>query len=67
MKVFLTGATGFVGAALLDRLVADEVEVLALVRKEAVSLPVDVNQVVADLLYLSDVDAGFLNGVDVVV
>jgi nucleoside-diphosphate-sugar epimerase len=67
MKVFLTGATGFVGAALLDRLVADEVEVSALVRNKSVVLPHGVNQVVANLSHLSDVDASFLNGVDVVV
>jgi nucleoside-diphosphate-sugar epimerase len=67
MKVFLTGTTGFVGAVLLNRLIEDQVDVTAMVRNKSIVLPYGVNQVVTDLSNLSDVDAGFLNGVDVVV
>jgi len=49
MKVFLTGATGFVGSALLSRFVADGAEVLALVRRRSDALPAQVEQVVEDL------------------
>ena len=49
MKVFLTGATGFVGSALLNRFVADGVEVTALVRSESGGLPDGVIRVVVDL------------------
>ncbi|WP_234968842.1 NAD-dependent epimerase/dehydratase family protein [Thiomicrospira sp. ALE5] len=49
MKVFLTGATGFVGSALLQRFVADGIEVTALVRNELVELPDGVEKVVGDL------------------
>ena len=55
MKVFLTGATGFVGSALLQRFVADGVAVRALVRNELVKLPDGVEKVVEDL-------AGVLTG-----
>lgn len=48
MKVFLTGATGFVGSALLSRFVSDGVAVSALVRNELVSSPSKVKQVVGD-------------------
>ncbi|MBD3841915.1 MAG: epimerase, partial [Campylobacterales bacterium] len=60
MKVFISGATGFIGGELQKRLVVDEAEVLALVRNESVVLTHGVKQIVADLSYLSDVDAGFL-------
>ena len=49
MKVFLTGATGFVGSALLNRFVVDAFKVVALVRDEAIVLPDDVKKVVGDL------------------
>lgn len=49
MNVFLTGATGFVGTALLQRFVADGVEVAALMRRRSDALPVEVVQVVGDL------------------
>ncbi|MEA1988251.1 MAG: SDR family oxidoreductase [Pseudomonadota bacterium] len=65
--IFLTGATGFVGAALLNRLTTDEVEVSALVRNELAVFPDCVKRVVADLSNLSDMDSSFLNKVDVVV
>ena len=81
-NLLLTGATGFVGSALLSRFVADGAEVSALVRRRSDSLPVEVEPVVGDLSRLhgrlenpdqvrDDVSAlrddGFLNGVDVVV
>ena len=49
MKVLVTGATGFVGSALLSRFVADGAEVSALVRRHLDALPVGVEQVVGDL------------------
>lgn len=80
MKIFLTGATGFVGSALLARFVADGAEVSALVRRHSDALPVEVEQVVGDLCGLhsrleleipafagmTGVNAG-MTGVDVVV
>jgi nucleoside-diphosphate-sugar epimerase len=54
MKVFLTGATGFVGSALLERFVADGVAIRALVRNELVELPDGVENVVGDLAELVD-------------
>ncbi|WP_127470663.1 NAD-dependent epimerase/dehydratase family protein [Thiomicrorhabdus aquaedulcis] len=53
MNVFLTGATGFVGLALLNRFVADGCAVTALVRNASVELPDGVKQVVGDLGDLS--------------
>jgi len=55
MKVFLTGATGFVGSALLSHFSADGVAVKALVRRRSVALAAEVEQVVGDLAGLSDV------------
>ena len=49
MKVFLTGATGFVGSALLNHLVTDKVYVTALIRNDSVDLPDGVRKVVVDL------------------
>ncbi|MEA1988829.1 MAG: SDR family oxidoreductase [Pseudomonadota bacterium] len=53
MKVFLTGATGFVGSTLVQRFVSDGVEVKALVRDEAIVLPDGVQKVVGDLAFLA--------------
>jgi nucleoside-diphosphate-sugar epimerase len=55
MKTFLTGATGFVGSALLSRFVADESDVVCLVRKESNSLPAGVKQMVGDLMSLCEI------------
>ena len=49
MKVFLTGATGFVGSALLTRFIADKADVTALVRSESAGLPSGVKCVLGDL------------------
>ena len=54
MRIFLTGATGFVGSALLQRFVAGGVAVRALVRNELVKLPDGVEKVVGDLAGLVD-------------
>lgn len=53
MKTFLTGTTGFVGSALLQRFVADGFEVTASVRNESLVLPDGVKKVVGDLSALS--------------
>jgi nucleoside-diphosphate-sugar epimerase len=73
MKLLLTGATGFVGKALIADLLSKAFEVKALVRQSSVALPLAVEQVViGDFtnLTLSD-SSGFLrevfNVVEVVV
>lgn len=54
MRLFLSGATGFVGSALLQHFVEDGIAVGALVRKESVGLPDGVHKVVEDLVGLVD-------------
>lgn len=55
MKVLITGATGFVGRALVNRLLANHVSVLAGVRKESANLPDSVQQwVIGDLAVLEE-------------
>jgi nucleoside-diphosphate-sugar epimerase len=73
VKIFVTGATGFVGKTLIENLLSEPCEVKALVRQSSVALPLAVEQVVVgDLadLTLSD-SSGFLReafkGVEVVV
>lgn len=51
MKVFVTGATGFIGRALIKRLIAEGNEVIALVRKRDHNLPKDVHVIYGDILY----------------
>lgn len=53
MRMFLTGATGFVGSALLQRFVADGIEVKALVRNKSVGLLDGIETIVGDLSALS--------------
>ena len=73
MKIVVTGATGFVGKALVVDLLANSFEIKALVRQSSVALPLAVEQVVVgDLSELALGDSsGFLReafiGVDVVV
>jgi nucleoside-diphosphate-sugar epimerase len=67
VKVFLTGSTGFVGSALINRFVSDGIECKALVRNEIIALPYGVKPVIANLSTLPNIDASFMNGVDVVV
>jgi dihydroflavonol-4-reductase len=50
MKVLVTGATGFIGRRLVDRLVRDGDEVIALVRSEEHGLPDAVTVVHGDLM-----------------
>lgn len=65
--VFVTGASGFVGAALVDRIASDErYRVLALIRREGVSLPSEAVRVRASADYLSG-EMLPLKGVDVLV
>ena len=47
--MLVTGATGFVGRALVPELVANGCQIRALVRKVSPGLPVEVEQVVVDL------------------
>ena len=73
MKVFVTGATGFVGKALIENLLSEPYEVKALVRQSSQALPLAVEQVIAgDLADLTLSDASGLSreafkGVEVVV
>ncbi|RMF90316.1 MAG: NAD-dependent epimerase/dehydratase family protein [Nitrospinota bacterium] len=50
MKAFVTGATGFIGRRLVDRLCRDGVKVVALVRTQNHGLPPDVQVLYGDLL-----------------
>jgi len=73
MTVLVTGATGFVGTALIADLLSESYAIKALVRQSSVGLPLTVEQVVVgDLAELAlDDSSGFLreafNGVEVVV
>ena len=73
MKMLVTGATGFVGKALVTDLFSKACEVKGLVRQPSLVLPLAVEQiVVGDLLELTvDGSSSFLreifNGIDVVV
>ena len=54
MNIFVTGATGFVGKALIENLLSELYEVKALVRQSSEALPLAVEQViVGDLAYLT--------------
>ena len=67
--ILVTGATGFVGRALVPELFANGCQIRALVRKVSTGLPAEVEQVVVDLGEIED--AGVIKdafaGVDVVV
>lgn len=52
--IFLTGATGFVGSALLNKFLVDKIDVIAMVRSESTALPPNIKTVVGDLGVLSD-------------
>ncbi len=66
--ILVTGATGFVGGALVPELLAKGCKIKALVRKPS-GLPVEVKQVVVDLSEIEDEGAikDAFSGVDVVV
>jgi nucleoside-diphosphate-sugar epimerase len=67
--ILVTGATGFVGRALVSELVPNGCQISALVRKVSKGLPVEVEQVVVDLGEIEDEGAirDAFAGVDVVV
>jgi len=73
MKILITGATGFIGEALVEALSPKTCEINALVRKPSAKLPLSVKQVVVGDLAELDLDdsssflRGEFNGVDVVV
>ncbi len=50
MKVFVTGATGFIGRRLVEKLIANKEEVVALVRGSQHKLPQEVHVVCGDIL-----------------
>lgn len=50
MKTFVTGATGFIGRRLVDRLLREGLEVFALVRSQSHRLPPEVKTIQGDLL-----------------
>jgi nucleoside-diphosphate-sugar epimerase len=64
--IFMTGATGFVGRALVSELLGKGCQIRALVRKPSV-LPVEVEQVVVDLGEIEGAKKSVFGGVDVVV
>lgn len=57
MKIFLTGATGFLGSALVDRFLLEENDVVCLFREKINSTPVSVKQVFGDLKDLSSLSS----------
>ncbi len=62
MRLLVTGATGFVGQALVSELLAEEFSVSALVRSETAYLPSGINKlIVADLAALADFRAVLIN------
>jgi len=67
--MLVTGATGFVGRALVSELVANRSQVKALVRKVSTGLPAEVEQVVMDLGEIDREGAinAVFSGVDVVI
>lgn len=66
-KVFLTGASGFVGSALLRRLQADEQELIAAVRKGSKGLPASVRTVQFDAFDQDNHWDGVLSECEVVI
>ncbi len=66
-KILVTGATGFIGQALVEHLTVDGFEIIASIRQNTTSLSPDIQQVqVGDLL--PDTDwSDALSGVDVVI
>lgn len=70
MRVFITGATGFVGKALVTELVADHHQVVAALRKQSTELPMEVEQrLIGDLGFLSESNTiiNTLDNIDVVI
>ena len=70
MKVFITGATGFVGRALVSELISSDVEIVATVRHRTAELPERVRQIVCDdLSQLSETNSliDILSDVDIVI
>ena len=55
MKVLVTGANGFLGAALVQRLLADELvtEIVATVRSSVRDLPTGVERIVVGICFIS--------------
>lgn len=70
MRLFITGATGFVGKALVNELCTDSHKVITVVREHSDDLPVEVEQnQVADLSDLSEQNSliDYIKDVDVVI
>lgn len=70
MKIFVTGATGFVGKALVNELVVEDYDVVAAVRNQSTELPIGVEQkLIGDLSLLNDQNTitDTLRTVDVVI
>lgn len=70
MRIFVTGATGFVGKALVDQLIAEGHSVTAAVRKHSAELPEEVEQkLVGDLSLLGEQNTiiDSLKNIDVVI
>lgn len=68
MRVLVTGAAGFVGSALVSRLLADGHELTAMYRRPAPGVPVAVTQwVVPDLCEIAAADHRQLEGIDCLV
>jgi len=67
MKLLVTGATGFVGRAVLDMFFSRAYEMTVLVRDNQASLPVGVKKIIADVTNLKQLDNTNFSNIDVIV
>jgi nucleoside-diphosphate-sugar epimerase len=67
MATLVTGATGFIGRTLVERLVADDQHVVVLSRRRIMPVPAGVKVVTGDLVTGEGLGPGLLDGVDRVV
>jgi len=67
MKILVTGATGFIGSALIRTLLKHGHDVVAIVRCKSDSMPQDVNQIVVDGISAKTDYSVALKNVDVII
>jgi len=67
VKILVTGATGFVGSALVNELVLKKIELICSMRKQSIELPRSINQIIIEDLSISTDWSKSLMGVDIVI
>jgi len=67
VKILVTGATGFIGSALVNELVLQKQELICSVRKQSAFLPESINQVIIEDLSISTDWSKSLMGIDTVI